>query len=55
MKQTSLERQARAIERWKRDNGIAGRDYVPLNNGSRRSSSKRALLKALAKQVKTNG
>jgi len=45
---TTLERQAESIERWKSAKGIEGRNYVPANNGARRTASKRALLKALS-------
>jgi hypothetical protein len=48
MKTITLERQAQAIERWKSENGVVGRDYVPVNDGARRTASKRALLKALS-------
>jgi hypothetical protein len=55
MKRTTLEQQARMIEDWKRQNGITGRDYVPANNGTRRTASKRGLLLALAKDAAQRG
>ena len=55
MQPTSLERQARAIERWKSKKGITGRDYVPANNGARLTDAKRALLRALAELVTDDG
>lgn len=55
MKRITLDQQARVIEDWKRGNGVVGRDYVPTNNGTRRSASKRALLRNLAKEVADRG
>ncbi len=55
MRSTTLERQAEDIERWKSQKGIDGRDYVPANNGARRTPSKRALLKALSDAAAARG
>jgi hypothetical protein len=46
-----VEEQAKVIERWKSEKGITGRDYVALNNGSRRTPEKRELLRAIAETV----
>jgi len=51
MEQTTLERQAEAIERWKARRGVSGRDYVPMNSGTSRTESKRVLLRALAEDA----
>ena len=51
MKRITLEQQARAIEGWKRRNGVTGRDYVPVNRGLGRSASKRGLLRAIAEDA----
>lgn len=48
MKTITLEEQAAHIERRKAELGIAGDTYVTANCGSRRTDSKKALLKALA-------
>ncbi len=48
MKQITLERQARTIERWKSENQVIGHDYVPANSGATRTAEKRALLQALS-------
>jgi hypothetical protein len=48
---TTIDKQAAVIERWKADNGISGRGFVALNNGSRRTPEKRELLRALAETV----
>jgi hypothetical protein len=55
MKQITLEQQARVIEGWKAAHSIAGRDYVPVNSGLRRTASKRALLSALARAAAARG
>ncbi len=52
MDRLTLERQAKAIERWKAKTGVTGRDYIPLNSGVGRTSSKRALLQAIADSAK---
>lgn len=49
---TTIERQAAVIVRWKADNGITGRDYVPVNSGARRSDTKRQLLQTIADSAK---
>lgn len=50
-----LESQAKAIERWKADKGIVGRDYVPANGGARRTPEKRALLATLTEEAAKRG
>jgi len=55
MKPTTLERQAQAVERWKSDRGITGRDYVPVNGGARRTESKRAMLASLSDSAAARG
>lgn len=55
MKRTTLERQARVIEDWKRRHDITGRDYVPMNNGARRTESKRGLLSRIATDAAKTG
>jgi hypothetical protein len=55
MKPASLERQSRAIERWKVTRGILGRDYVPVNRGARRTTSKKALLSAIRAEARDKG
>jgi hypothetical protein len=47
MNRITIERQAESIERWKADNGVTGRDYVPVNTGARRTLSKRELLSVM--------
>ena len=54
MKRT-LEQQAQVIDDWKRRNDVAGRDYVPVNDGSLRTESKRNLLKTIAKEAARQG
>jgi hypothetical protein len=48
MDRITLEGQAKAIDRWKAQTGVTGRDYVPTNSGATRTASKRALLQTLA-------
>lgn len=55
MIRTSLEQQAKVIERWKAKSGVIGRDYVPANNGATRTEDKRALLRALAETAAERG
>jgi hypothetical protein len=55
MKRTTLEQQARVIDDWKRQNGVTGRDYVPVNSGAARTPSKRELLRAITKDAAKNG
>jgi hypothetical protein len=55
MKRITLEQQARAIEAWKSQNGITGRNYVPVNEGKRRTPSKRSLLRAIAEEADRRG
>ncbi|HEV2545925.1 MAG TPA: hypothetical protein VGU20_01170 [Stellaceae bacterium] len=52
---TTLERQAEAIDRFKADKGIKGRDYVPVNSGVRRTQAKRQLLSAMSKAAAVRG
>jgi hypothetical protein len=44
MRRTTLDEQARVIERWKAERGYEGQDYIPANSGRRRTAAKRALL-----------
>jgi hypothetical protein len=55
MPKITIEQQAEAIARWKAVNGVEGRDYVPVNNGKRRTPSKRALLKTIADGIRQDG
>jgi|HubBroStandDraft_1064217.scaffolds.fasta_scaffold00074_24 hypothetical protein len=47
MDRITLAEQSAAIERHKAKRGLTGTDYVPVNSGTSRTDSKRALLRAI--------
>lgn len=55
MKHLSPEAQAQVIEQWKARHRVTGRAYVPVNNGARRTASKRALLRAIQESARKRG
>jgi hypothetical protein len=48
VKKISLEEHERQLAERKKKLGLSGRDYVPKNDGARRSPEKKALLEELA-------
>lgn len=55
MKTISLEDLEQRLVSRKRELGIVGVDFLPLNDGSRRTESKRRLLRAIAESAAANG
>ncbi len=55
MIKTSIREMEAVIDAWKAENGITGTDYVPANSGSRRTESKRALLRAIEEIARRQG
>lgn len=51
----SIEEQAAFLERRKKELGITGDDYVPVNQGGRRTESKKALLRSLRISAEKQG
>lgn len=54
MNRTTLEQQSAWLAKRKRELGLSGRDYVPMNSGARRTASKQALLEKLAEIGRTS-
>jgi hypothetical protein len=54
MKRITLEQQSVWLAKRKRELGLRGRDYVPMNSGARRTASKQALLDKLAEIGRTS-
>jgi hypothetical protein len=54
MNRTTLEQQSTWLAARKRELGLSGRDYVPVNNGARRTAAKQALLDKLAEINRTS-
>jgi hypothetical protein len=48
MNRSTLEQQSAWLAERKRQLGLSGRDYVPMNSGARRTAAKQALLDKLA-------
>jgi hypothetical protein len=55
MKAISLEELERRLVARKRQLGIVGVDFLPLNDGTRRTTSKRRLLRAIAENAVSHG
>lgn len=55
MQTISLEDLERRLVSRKRELGIAGVDFLPLNDGSRRTESKRRLLRVIAENAAAQG
>ncbi len=55
MKRTTLKEQGEWIARRKAELGLTGNDYVPTNSGTRRTASKKALLKRIEDGAKRTG
>ena len=55
MKTISLEELERRLVARKRELGIEGVDFLPLNDGSRRTESKRRLLRRIAENAAAQG
>jgi len=54
MNRITLEQQSAWLAERKRQLGLSGRDYVPVNTGARRTPAKRALLEKLAEISRTS-
>lgn len=54
MKRVTLEQQSTWLAKRKRELGLSGRDYVPVNSGARRTAAKQALLDKLAEINRTS-
>jgi hypothetical protein len=55
MKTISLDELERRLVARKRELGIVGVGFLPLNDGTRRTTSKRRLLRAIAESAATQG
>jgi hypothetical protein len=55
MKTISLDELERRLVARKRELGIVGVDFLPLNDGTRRTASKRRLLRAIAESAAAQG
>ena len=55
MKTINLEDLERRLVARKRELGIVGVDFLPLNDGVRRTASKRRLLRAIAENAASQG
>ena len=55
MKTISLDELEECLIARKRQLGIAGVDFLPLNDGKRRTASKRRLLRAIAENAAAQG
>jgi hypothetical protein len=55
MIEMKLEDQERWLAQRKAELGLEGRDYVPVNNGSRRTPEKRALLQTIHDNARAQG
>lgn len=55
MKTISLDELERRLVARKRELGITGVDFLPLNDGARRTASKRRLLRAIAENAASQG
>jgi hypothetical protein len=55
MRCTTIEEQAAYLERRKKELGITGDEYVPVNQGGRRTESKKALLRSLKDAAEKQG
>ena len=55
MKTISLEDLERRLVARKRELGITGVDFLPLNDGSRRTESKRRLLRTIVENAAAQG
>ena len=55
MTQITLEEKARFLARRKAELGIEGRNYVAVNAGTRRTESKRELLRTIEREAKARG
>jgi len=54
MNRVTLEQQSAWLAKRKRELGLSGRDYVPVNSGVRRTAGKQALLDKLAEISRTS-
>ena len=54
MNRITLEQQSAWLAKRKRELGLSGRDYVPVNSGTRRTPAKQALLDKLAEIGRTS-
>jgi hypothetical protein len=55
MKTISLEELERQLVARKRELGIVGINFLPVNDGTRRTASKRRLLKTIAESAASQG
>jgi hypothetical protein len=55
MKTISLEDLERQLVARKRELGIVGVDFLPVNDGARRTASKRRLLRVIAENAASQG
>jgi hypothetical protein len=55
MKTISLDDLERQLVARKRQLGIVGVDFLPMNDGTRRTASKRRLLRTIAENAETQG
>jgi hypothetical protein len=55
MIRTSLAEKARVLAQRKAMLGLEGRDYVPVNSGTRRTPAKRELLRAIQDEAQEQG
>jgi hypothetical protein len=55
MNRITLEEKARFLARRKAELGIGGRNYVAANAGTRRTETKRELLRTIAREAKPRG
>ena len=54
MNRITLQQQSAWLAKRKRELGLSGRDYVPMNSGARRTPEKQALLDKLAEIARTS-
>lgn len=54
MNRITLEQQSAWLAKRKRELGLSGRDYVPVNSGTHRTPAKQALLDKLAEINRTS-
>ena len=54
MSRVTLEQQSAWLAKRKRELGLSGRSYVPVNSGTRRTPGKQALLDKLAEINRTS-
>lgn len=55
MRKITIEEQRAWLEKRKSELGISGDNFVPRNNGKRRTTSKRTLLEELRKMAEQDG